>query len=270
MKVFISWSKDLSREVAHALNWWLPQVLQSVQPFLSSTDIDAGRRWSSTIAGELQQSNFGILCVTRENRHEPWLNFEAGALAKNLDESYVVPLLIDLSPADLEGPLAQFQAVTRLDQAGIASVLGTLDGLTESPLGEARLADAVDVWWPRLEPKLDVARQGAADGAGGDAPLRDQREILEEVLSIVRNLGDGQVRMVPRPEGPAGGKSSGTETMRLGGLFEALRDNHLPVLDVFGLDGGKVSVTYGPGTPTGAQTELARSIAMDHGFRIVP
>ena len=199
MKVFISWSKPLSREVAQALHAWLPQVLQSVEPFVSAADIDAGRRWSATIAGELQDSNFGILCVTRENRHEPWLNFEAGALAKNLEESYVVPLLIGLSPADLDGPLSQFQAVTTLSRDGMATILTALDRLTPQPLGEERLREAVEVWWPRLEPQLNAATS-TDHGLRNTTPVRDQRDILEEVLTLVRGLSDEQIRTAARVE----------------------------------------------------------------------
>src|SRR4051794_34127702 len=195
MKVFISWSKGLSREVAEALHWWLPQVLQSVEPFLSSADIQPGQRWSSTIAGELEESNFGILCVTRRNRNEPWLNFEAGALAKKLDGSRVVPLLIDLTPADLVGPLSQFQVVKTLDQSGVTAVVRAINGLTEVGLSDARLADAMEGWWPRLEPRLQDARAAVEATAPADeGHLRNERELLEEVLTLVRGLSDDQAR----------------------------------------------------------------------------
>ena len=52
----------------------------------------------------------GILCVTRENHEAPWLNLQAGALAKAVDVSRVVPLAIDLAPSDVVLPLGQFQA----------------------------------------------------------------------------------------------------------------------------------------------------------------
>ena len=110
MKVFISWSGSKSQHVAEALREWLPDVINSVEPFVSSEDIHAGARWQRELASQLDLSNFGIVCVTRENQAEPWLNFEAGALAKAVDVSRLIPLAIDLKPSDVELPLGEFQA----------------------------------------------------------------------------------------------------------------------------------------------------------------
>src|SRR4051812_44421684 len=110
MKVFISWSGQKSRDVAIVLRDWLPLVINSIDPFVSSEDISAGARWQGEIAGALEATNFGLVCVTKENQGSPWLNFEAGALAKAVDSSRVVPLAIDLKPSDIENPLGQFQA----------------------------------------------------------------------------------------------------------------------------------------------------------------
>ena len=49
---------------------------------MSSEDISAGVRWQYLISEALEGSSVGILCVTRENQSAPWLNFEAGAIAK--------------------------------------------------------------------------------------------------------------------------------------------------------------------------------------------
>lgn len=86
MKVFISWSGDYSGKIAIALREWLPSVIQSLeQPYVSSEDIAKGSRWNAEVTKELENSCFGIICLTPENLIAPWLHFEAGALSKIID-----------------------------------------------------------------------------------------------------------------------------------------------------------------------------------------
>jgi hypothetical protein len=80
---------------------WLPGVINDVNPFMSD-EIEPGARWQQEISTELESTDFGIIFVTAANQHRPWLNFEAGALAKAVDISRVVPLAIDLRPAEID------------------------------------------------------------------------------------------------------------------------------------------------------------------------
>ena len=112
MKIFLSWSGDRSKHVASALRDWLPDIIQDIEPWMSTHDIASGARWSAEIGGQLNASDFGVLCLTPENAHADCLLFEAGALAKKLGESFVVPYLIAMEQADIPaGPLSQFQVV---------------------------------------------------------------------------------------------------------------------------------------------------------------
>ena len=100
MKVFLSWSGEKSHKVALVFRDWFLSVIQSLVPYVSSEDIDKGTRWSTDIAKELEDSSFGILCVTKENLTAPWLTFEAGALSKTMDKSFVSPFLFDIKRSD--------------------------------------------------------------------------------------------------------------------------------------------------------------------------
>lgn len=61
MKLFLSWSGETSHKVALVFRDWLPSVLQYIEPYVSSEDIDKGARWSTDIAHELEDSSYGII-----------------------------------------------------------------------------------------------------------------------------------------------------------------------------------------------------------------
>ena len=116
MKVFLSWSGPLSKKVAEELHRWLPNVIQALEPWLSSEDIAKGSQWSAQIAGELEASKAGIICVTPSNHGAPWLNFEAGAISNQVKPTKMVcTFLVGVKPTDLDGPLAQFQATVPVE-----------------------------------------------------------------------------------------------------------------------------------------------------------
>jgi len=84
MRVFISWSGEPSRSVAQALRDWPPMVVQHVEPWMSDEDIESGGRWNDQIAAELEQADYGIICLTSTNLDRPWLLFEADAWRSDL------------------------------------------------------------------------------------------------------------------------------------------------------------------------------------------
>jgi len=126
-RIFISWSKENSKShrMAEILFNWIPEVLQSVECYMSSHSIDKGIRWRQSLDKELEESSFGIICVTKESLSSAWLNFEAGVLSKGIFNSYVVPFLLDLEKNDITGPLSQFQAVT-FDERDIKKLVKTM------------------------------------------------------------------------------------------------------------------------------------------------
>ncbi|MFI7462808.1 hypothetical protein [Nonomuraea sp. NPDC049646] len=182
MKVFISWSGDLSKLVAEALREWLPAVIQAVVPYVSSEDIDKGARWSADISKELSESNYGILCVTRENLLAPWLNFEAGALSKSFDKSNVSPFLFRIDRGDVTGPLLQFQS-TIYERSDVLKLVKSINGECEAGLDPALLEQVFDVWWPKLKESLDGLRE--LPDVSGDLK-RSSEDMLLEVLELVR------------------------------------------------------------------------------------
>jgi hypothetical protein len=185
MKVFLSWSGDLSHKVALTLRDWLPSVIQSIEPYVSSEDIDKGARWSTDIASELADSSYGILCVTKENLHAPWLTFEAGALSKTMDKSYVSPFLFGIKRAEINGPILQFQS-TVFEKEDLKK-LNKADSAEQ--LNPERLEKSLDVWYPELEKKLNaLLKVQPQDSAEKETKIKDSfsTEILEEILDLSR------------------------------------------------------------------------------------
>ena len=187
MKVFLSWSGDLSHKVALTLRDWLPSVIQSIEPYVSSEDIDKGARWSTDIASELADSSYGILCVTKENLHAPWLTFEAGALSKTMDKSYVSPFLFDIKRSEVNGPILQFQS-TVFEKDDVKKLLLSLNKADSGEqLTNSRLEKAFDVWYPNLEDSLNHLLEVHPEEPDNTKPQEPiSNEILEEILDLSR------------------------------------------------------------------------------------
>lgn len=191
LDVFISWSGDKSRAVAEALRDWLPKLVNAIKPWISSADIDKGTRWRSEIAERLSATKAGIVCLTPTNLTSPWLLFEAGALSKSIESAHVCTLLVGLEPTDVMEPLAQFQA-TKANKDDILRLVKTLNSaLGADALPDSHIQDAFEAFWPRLEQKLNTLPEEGATCI----PRRSEREMLEEVLELVRGLS----RTAPNP-----------------------------------------------------------------------
>jgi hypothetical protein len=151
MKVFISWSGDLSELIASKIRDWLPQVLQSVKPYFTPKDIDKGARWSVDIVSELKDSKVGIICLTSDNLESSWIMFEAGAISIAFAESKICPILFGLKKKDLRGPLNQFQAIN-FEKEEFKALIETINGeLGPEALPESTLSRVFEKWWPDLQ-----------------------------------------------------------------------------------------------------------------------
>lgn len=186
MRVFLSWSGDLSKQVSLALRDWLPLVVQAVEPYMSAEDIDKGARWGNEIAAELEACDFGIICLTPNNLQAPWIYFEAGALSKAVERARVSPLLLGLKPSDVTGPLVQFQFTLpqRPDMLRLVSAIN--DACGERGLDVVRLERMFSTMWPQLEAELHKL-DSELSTAATTSRKRGTVELLEELLGLVRS-----------------------------------------------------------------------------------
>ncbi len=186
MNVFITWSGSRSQKLARALKSLLPDVIQNLDVWMSEHDIQAGTRWAHELATRLDECNLGIACVTPENQNAPWLMFEAGALSKNLAEGRLIPLLLDIKPAQINFPLAQFQ-LAETDRKGITKILIDVNSLSAQPMEKERLLRQLDRLWPEFDRELVDAR--AIEVMTPVVNSRSQEEVLYEILDRVRDFG---------------------------------------------------------------------------------
>jgi hypothetical protein len=194
MKLFISWSGEASKTVANALRDWITLIINDVQPWVSDEDIAKGAHWPKDLQQELRDARFGVICITPQNVSEPWVLFEAGALSKAIDQAdvRVCPYLLGLETTDLRPPLGHFSAA-KADRADTLKLVRSINDAVKASDGlylpTEKIELAFNMWWPDLEKKL-----AAIPVAAGKTPKRrDEREILEEILELVRSLSRSQM-----------------------------------------------------------------------------
>ena len=187
MKIFLSWSGDLSYAVASLFKEWLPNVIQSIEPpYLSAKDIEKGSAWFPDIANQLKESAFGLICLTSENLDSPWIHFEAGAIANKFEMKHIPAFLVDIDAKDVKSPLSQFQLTSpnEEDVFGLLSTINNVQG--DKQLTTEQLKSAFKMWWTEFDAQFKSA---IALGATKHAPAtkRSQEDILEEILLISRS-----------------------------------------------------------------------------------
>ncbi|CDP82945.1 MULTISPECIES: TIR domain-containing protein [Mycolicibacterium] len=203
-KVFISWSGELAKAVATVWTELITEVFDGVAPFMSEENIGAGERGLAKIATELAGTGFGIIVVTQDNQHSQWLNYEAGALSKDVDDQTVrvAPSLVDFDRKnDVTGPLGQFQG-TLLNEGGVEKILTELAkviGVDETSVRK-RFHRA---WADEYEDKFERAK--ATRPRPTKPAHRQTPEMLDEILTLVREIARTskppvELTKAPRPD----------------------------------------------------------------------
>lgn len=187
MNIFISWSGNRSHQIAELFNGWIRCVIQAAKPWISSHDIDRGALWFSEISKTLATSRFGIICLTPENKTEPWILFEAGALAKGIEENRVCTLLIDLKDTDVGNPLAQFNHTIASNKESMWELVQTINKtISEKQLEDEVLKDVFETYWERFIKKYDEIIKNSRPEE--HIKKRTNEEILNEILTTVRAI----------------------------------------------------------------------------------
>jgi TIR domain len=203
MGVFLCWSGEGSRshQIAEILKEWIPEILQMAETFLSAVDVNPGTLWMDRLEHALNSNSFGILCITPENRDNPWMHFEAGALWRTEQDRRVCPLLFDIGPAEITGPLSQLQS-KRLDKQGLFEVMKEVNQYgASSKIDESKLNKAFERLWPEIKEKLENIKMPQKP-LNLSKPKRETDDMVQEILTIVRSLHGKQAKQAPETWGP--------------------------------------------------------------------
>lgn len=215
MTVFISWSGDRSKAVAHVFKKHLEYVIQGLPTFMSDKDIASGTQWFQEISDKLRDATFGIVCVTPENLERPWLSFEAGALANQAERSRVVPVVFGMSKENLPSPLNGFNAVD-LNEEGFLRLIESIHEARKVSTKWAIVEASAHRLWPDVQADLKMIAAPADDAA--PAPGFDIEGALKEMRGLLRDLVDRQMTVGLEP-------SAAELALRQAHLFRTVRDS---------------------------------------------
>jgi hypothetical protein len=197
VNVFLSWSGPRSKEVAETFYKWLPTVINSVEPFISQRNIEKGVVGQNELSQSLEEINFGIICLTKDNLHADWILYEAGALSKFQKEARVWTFLLDIKPTNISGPLSKFQH-TSFEETEVFQLLQSINKAVghDKPIKDELLEEIFHLNWERLKEMLSAIK--AKDAS--PEPTRELSEINMEVLEGVRKQENITQKLIQQNE----------------------------------------------------------------------
>jgi len=156
MNIILTWSQKGSHAIALYLREWLVEVVPTVKPWVSSEDIQKGKKWFPELMAKFGESRVSITCITPENVNSPWVYYEVGLIAARQDEGIVCPYLVGVAGKHIrDTPLAEFQW-TEADKSDTWKLIKSINKeLKEHAFDEKVLEGNFNSRWPRLKAKLE-------------------------------------------------------------------------------------------------------------------
>lgn len=173
MKIFISWSGNQSRNIAENIKKFIKNVIQATEPFIS-TEINKGTQWFNEIANHLANSEFGIICLTKENLSAPWILFESGALFKGMEKTKICTVLFGVNQDDVKDPLAFFNG-TRFSEEQVLKLIETINNSLTQPLSPEHLRDSFNKHYNKFRKDVEKIISEGADCGNNEFCIRLQK-----------------------------------------------------------------------------------------------
>jgi hypothetical protein len=189
VNVFLVWSGEPSKAAAQYFREWLPLIIPSATPFMSEEDIAKGTHWPQVIRDNLNACDYGVIFVSAANQCETWLNFEAGAIAKDVEAARASPVLLDLTDSDLVGPLKLFQT-TKPNRGDFLRLCSSINEVSADPRALDQVEKVFDKFWPDMSACLiQVQEKLREDPDRPTEPVRPIEDVLNEILVLARGQG---------------------------------------------------------------------------------
>lgn len=186
MKIFISWSGETSRKIAGLIKEFIPKIIQSAKPYYTPDDIDKGMKWETDIYKQLETCSIGLICLTKDNTDKPWILFEAGALSNRLKKAKVCPILFGVKKTDIAGPLTTFQ-MTEFTKDDFLKLIMSINNSLDEPVDETNIKEIFEAFFSKLDTDIsEILKQNKNQTSKSQVPTRSERDILEEILLLVR------------------------------------------------------------------------------------
>jgi len=195
MKIFYSWSGNMSKEIAAEFHDFIPLLIPGIIPFYTPKDIDKGTQWLSEILAGLNQCQAGIVFITPENYDKPWVLFEAGAIANRYDGALVYPVFFNLATSDVNNPLTKIFQATNFSKDDIWHMISNMNGKLETGrASEIHLKKHFENYYPEFEEKIieiitKYPTTPKSEPTTVTNPVvRDNSEKIDEALDILRAI----------------------------------------------------------------------------------
>ena len=194
--VFLSWSLAASKGIAQRLEALLRKVLQDVAVYLSTSQMKGGAVFYPELLQALSLCRIGVAIVTPENKHRPWLHFEAGAIAHAVTKGKrLVVLRCGVELGELaDTPFASIHQL-ELSRAGLLDLIKVIHEDTASIVPASEIEENFETWLAKLGddwltlPEMQEPREPRAITVQDIAAQIEQVRAL--LLSMQANLSPG-------------------------------------------------------------------------------
>lgn len=154
MKIFISWSGELGRNIAIIIKNWLPQINKEFNTFSSDEDIEKGSNWLNTIQKQLDETNFMINIITKDALKSKWQFYEFGTLYNNIGHSNIVSIIVDVNPNELPIPYSSL-FLCDFSKPTFHKLVKKLNNESPIPISDKKIESKFKEYWPYLNNKYN-------------------------------------------------------------------------------------------------------------------